>query len=175
MAFSQTHSPFAFERERGSISRAAPVIQEAVRIERRKHKTRKIAFTVSGVLLALGASVFIFGKRTNTSALVTPIAPVIAPEQHVQIKAESETNLLGTLATVSDLRTFAQVATVNSVRLSGSSTKATINGKLFRMGEVVAPSLGLKLVGYDSAGKYLVFRDAAGRQVVLPISQRQAS
>lgn len=54
---------------------------------------------------------------------------------------------------------YLSVIDVTSVRLAGDQTRAVIDGKVYKVGDVINEHHGLKLVGHDPDGEYLLFRD----------------
>lgn len=179
MPFAQTHSPFAIHTEKGSISRAAPVVQEALRQQRRKQKQINASLFAVGGLFLVGGACFILNHTAAASMESPTVATAAQPvsgEQSALVYVETPVaeNPMETLEYVNSHETFKEIAEVNSVRFSGKSTKAIINGELFRIGDVVAPTMGLRFVGYDPDGEYLLFRDVGGATVFLPVRQKQA-
>ncbi len=55
---------------------------------------------------------------------------------------------------------------VANAKISGvAETRALINGRLVRTGEIVDPTLGIRFQGVDRESKQLIFRDSSGAQV----------
>ncbi|GHC10180.1 hypothetical protein [Cerasicoccus arenae] len=54
---------------------------------------------------------------------------------------------------------FVKAMDVQSVRLASGQSRASINGKVYRVGDVVDEYHGLVFVGHDPDGEFLLFRD----------------
>jgi hypothetical protein len=81
----------------------------------------------------------------------TTIAPGVAATAHVEAGAEAS----------AAFRTFVASAKVSGV-FQGPPTRAMINGRLTRTGEVIDAALGITFNGVDSPRRHLLFVDRTG-------------
>jgi len=58
---------------------------------------------------------------------------------------------------------------ISGVRLAQEQTSLVIDGYIYRVGDVVNESVGIRFVGHDPDGEYLIFEDAAGVPHLLPL------
>ncbi len=173
-------------RHTGSISRAAPVMQEAIRRDRIKRRNRRVAMVAGAlatiiVTFAIAINVF---DNANTAHLPTlqakaavaaikapvsnkPVAPLV--EMETPYVAEDPRLSLDMATTPQE---FVDRAKVNGVRLNGKRSRAVINGHIYYVGDVVAPEMGLQFIGHDPDGEYLLFRDQRKRTLFIRIHER---
>lgn len=167
----------------GSISKAAPVMQAAIRRERLAKRRRRI-FTVIGILAlcsaCLAAAKHFYDQQTaSTQAAQTQVSAPPPPQPIASAPAKVRVEKPAPIETPTELvkvaktpQEFVNRAQVNGVRLSGRQSRAIINGSLYNVGDVVAPELGLVFVGHDPDGEYLLFRDPSKRTVFLRVHKR---
>jgi len=160
----------------GSISKASPEIQAAMRQERDNARKRLImqAFCLLGAGAIVFATVIYFFDHTahaSKQALTGAEKPVSseAPALVYVETPETAVDPRHSANFASTPQEFVDRAKVNGVRLDGRKTKAIINGDMYRVGDVVAPEIGLVFVGHDPDGEYLLFRDAKKRTVFLRV------
>lgn len=89
-----------------------------------------------------------FTTSAEPAPAVTPVAPVSLPEPAPTIK-------LGTR-----VQAFVDRLRVTSIRISDTGNKAILNDRLFRVNDLVEPSLGLRLT--DIQPSVLTFTDESG-------------
>lgn len=58
---------------------------------------------------------------------------------------------------------FVKTLDINSVRLAADQSRASINGVIYKVGDVIDAHHGLVFAGHDPDGEYLLFRDADNR------------
>lgn len=164
----------------GSISRAAPAIQEALRLERQAKRKRRVLAVIG--LLTTGmasfmAALYLFDQSALASeqttlseppTLVAEPLPSASALVHMETP-DTATDPRKTLEVAKTPQEFINRAKINGVRLSGSRTRAIINGTLYHVGDIVAPEMGLILIGHDPDGEYLLFRDGQKRTVFLRV------
>lgn len=192
MSLSQTRSPFSnvapgytradLFKERGHISRAAPAVQEQLKKQRKEERKR---LWLNGSMITVAAigigavAIFFLNKTAEASMNVVTLAShdEAAAEKPAMVFVEKPIteNPMESLAYARNAEEFKRFATVNSVRAAGTRTKAVINGEVFRIGDVIAPQMGLVFVGVDPDGQYLLFRDAQKRTVFLQVKKPEAS
>ncbi|WP_269540246.1 hypothetical protein [Cerasicoccus fimbriatus] len=64
---------------------------------------------------------------------------------------------------------FVDTLNVSTVRVAGNQTRANLNGKLYKVGDVIENSEGIIFIGADPDGEYLLFRAANGETLFRPI------
>ena len=89
-----------------------------------------------------------FTVSADPTPTITPVAPVSLPEPAPAIK-------LGTR-----VQAFVDRLRVTSIRISDTGNKAILNDRLFRVNDLVEPSLGLRLT--DIQPSVLTFTDETG-------------
>ncbi|GHB98425.1 hypothetical protein [Cerasicoccus arenae] len=161
--------------ERGAISRAAPVVQEALRLEIQAQKKRMMLrgfYLFATALVVFSITIFFLSKTSDVGKQVITgaKAPVKTDQPTLMfVEAPKTEDPRKTLDYASTPQEFVNRATVNGVRLGGRGTRAIINGALYHVGDVVAPEMGLVFVGHDPDGEYLLFRDASSRTIFLRV------
>lgn len=163
--------------EKGQISRAAPAVQAELKRQQREFRKQTIfrGFCMAGGgLILLVATMFFFDHTAQASKQALTggnKAAAVGQPALVYVETPQTLDPRDTLEYATTPQEFLNNAKVNGVRLGGRSTKAIINGAVYRVGDVVAPEMGLVFVGHDPDGEYLLFRDAERRTVFLRVYQ----
>jgi hypothetical protein len=92
--------------------------------------------------------------RSAAHSTTSTIAPGVAATAQVEAAPEAS----------APFRTFVANAKVSGV-FQGPPTRAMINGRLIRSGELVDPGLGITFTGVDSTRRQLIFQDKSGATV----------
>lgn len=92
------------------------------------------------------------GPTTATAQATTQIAPGLSVTSSTELTAG---------AASAAFRTFVANARISGV-FQGAPPKAFINGALYRAGDLVSPSLGIRFFGLNSEQKTITFRDESG-------------
>lgn len=100
------------------------------------------------------------GVATEPAPIV--MTPPPAPLPTITAPSAATVSAAATKQTAARIQSFIARLRVNSIRISEGGNKAIINERLFRTGDVIEPSLGLKLVGIENG--QLTFVDEAGNQ-----------
>jgi len=58
---------------------------------------------------------------------------------------------------------FIKSLDITSVRLASDQSRASINGQIFRVGDIINEQHGLVFAGHDPDGEYLLFKDSVQR------------
>jgi hypothetical protein len=90
----------------------------------------------------------------RTATTTTNVSPNVAATTQVDAGAEA----------APAFKAFVANAKVSGV-FQGSPSRAVINGRLTRLGEVVDPGLGIVFESVDSERRHLVFKDRSGATV----------
>lgn len=101
--------------------------------------------------LKQGAAAKSAAPATSTT---TALSPGVAATAHVEAAPEA----------AAPFRSFVANAKVSGV-FQGPPSRAVINGRLTRVGEIVDATLGVTFEGVDSSRRHLIFKDAAGATV----------
>lgn len=169
--------------QRGAISRAAPQVQEAMRLEQREMRKRMVyrgVCATAALLIVVVIAGYFLNKTAEASWDVVTGAktPAASSNQPALIAVENivaEDPRRNDIEFAGNHQQFLDRAQVNGVRFGGKHTRAIINGNMYYVGDVVAPDLGLVFVGHDPDGEYLLFRDASNRTVFLNVKNNEAS
>ncbi|WP_309387673.1 hypothetical protein [Cerasicoccus frondis] len=73
------------------------------------------------------------------------------------------------LAAQETAQDFVNSLQVSTVRLAGDQTRASLNGTLYRVGDLVDEHHGLVFVGADPDGEFLLFRDSEQQTHFYPL------
>jgi hypothetical protein len=93
-------------------------------------------------------------RASPTATTTTKVSPGVTATTQMEAAAEAS----------APFRSFVANAKVSGI-FQGNPSRAVINGRLIRMGEVVDPTLGIIFEGIDSQGRHLVFKDRSGATV----------
>ncbi len=91
------------------------------------------------------------GPVTKSSSAMTPIGKGVSASTPVEAAVEASP----------EFRSFVATAKISGV-FQGSPSRAFINGRLARAGDVVEPNLGIMFASVDAERKQLVFKDKSG-------------
>lgn len=167
--------------EQGSISRAAPAVQEAMRQQRKEAKELALLKTlcvVAAFFLVVGIAAYFITKTaeaswdavTGVNVSGTGDQPALMTVETAKAADPRKTDI----DFADNAQEFVDRATVNGVRFSGKRTRAIINGTIYHVGDVVASDIGLVFVGHDPDGEYLLFQDGDKRTVFLKVTKNEA-
>jgi hypothetical protein len=94
-------------------------------------------------------------RATSSATTTTTVSPGVTATTPMEAAAEA----------TAPFRSFVANAKVSGV-FQGKPSRAVINGRLVRVGEVVDATLGITFEGVDSQGRNLVFKDRSRATVL---------
>ncbi|WP_309398184.1 hypothetical protein [Cerasicoccus maritimus] len=166
----------------GSISRAAPSVQYALRQQQSEEKKRAFLKTlciIAGSIVVAGVAIYVLSKTAEESwdAVTSAGASEAGSSQPalMALEAAQAADPRRTDIEFADTaQEFLDRATVNGVRFGGKQTRAIINGSIYHVGDTVAEDIGLVFVGHDPDGEYLLFQDSDKQTVFLKVKNNEA-